>query len=230
MFVPLKDDNPLKLIRFQYVSLALIAVNVLVFLLTGSLRGEEALMATAAGLGVIPSELFGTAQVTDADIDILNEPATLFTYMFLHAGWLHLLSNMAFLWVFADNVEDAFGHIGFLIFYLVCGVAAGMAHAILLPDSGNPLIGASGAMSGVLAAYMLLYPQARVWILLFMRIPLKIPSWIVLGGWFVLQFFMLASQTEEAQGVAWWAHIGGFCAGIILTLVFRNPYLLRRIA
>jgi membrane associated rhomboid family serine protease len=230
MFVPLKDDNPLKLIRFQYVSLALIAVNVVVFLLTGPLRGEDALMATAAGFGVIPSELFGTMQVTEPHIDILSEPATLFTYMFLHAGWLHLLSNMAFLWVFADNVEDAFGHIGFLVFYLVCGVAAGLAHAILLPDSGNPLIGASGAMSGVLAAYMLLYPQARVWILLFMRIPLKIPSWIVLGGWFVLQFFMLASQTDEAQGVAWWAHIGGFCAGIILTLIFRNPYLLRRIA
>jgi membrane associated rhomboid family serine protease len=227
MFVPLKDDNPLRLIRFQYVSLALIVINVLAFLVTGPLRGDEALMITAAGFGVIPSELFGTAQATEPHMDVLSEPATLFTYMFLHGGWIHLLSNMAFLWVFADNVEDAFGHIGFLVFYLVCGVAAALAHSIMLPTSGNPLIGASGAMSGVLAAYLLLYPKARVWILLFMRIPLKIPSWIVLGGWFALQFFMLTSESAEAQSVAWWAHIGGFCAGLILTMIFRNPLLVR---
>jgi membrane associated rhomboid family serine protease len=227
MFVPLHDDNPLRLIRFQYVSLALIVINVLVFLVTGPLRGEEALLATAVGLGVVPSELFGETAAYP-ELDILAEPATLITYMFLHAGWLHLLSNMAFLWVFADNVEDAFGHIGFLMFYLVCGIAAALAHSIMLASSTNPLIGASGAMSGVLAAYLLLYPKARVWILLFMRLPLKIPSWIVLGGWFALQFVMLAAPSEEGQNVAWWAHIGGFCAGLILTMIFRNPMLVRR--
>jgi membrane associated rhomboid family serine protease len=228
MFVPLHDDAPLQVIRFQVVSVVLIALNVIAFLLTGATRGDEALLATAVGYGVVPSELLGLADAAYPELDVIAEPATLFTYMFLHGGWIHLLSNMAFLWVFADNVEDAFGHFGFTMFYLACGVAAAYAHAFMLPDSGNPLIGASGAMSGVIAAYLLLYPKARVWVLLFMRLPLKLPSWIVLGGWFVLQFIMLTMQDTDSQAVAWWAHIGGFCAGIVLTLVFRNPMLVRR--
>jgi membrane associated rhomboid family serine protease len=228
MFVPLKDDNPLRLIRFQYVSMALIILNVLLFLLTGPLRGDEALMGTLLGFGVVPSELLEVGQGAAPAFNPIAEPMTLVSYMFLHAGWIHLLSNMAFLWVFADNVEDAFGHFGFMLFYLLCGIAAALVHVIMQPDSNQPLIGASGAVSGVLAAYLLLYPQARIWILLFMRLPLKIPAWIVLGGWIVLQFVMLALENPEAAEVAWWAHIGGFCMGLIYTLILRSPLLVQR--
>jgi membrane associated rhomboid family serine protease len=228
MFVPLKDDQPLKVIRFQYVVMALIVVNVALFLLTGPLPGEEALMITATGYGVVPSELLQGAARQATGFNPISEPATLLTYMFLHAGWLHLLGNMAFLWVFADNIEDAFGHLGFLLFYLLCGIAAGLAHALVLPSSIDPLIGASGAVSGVLAAYLLLYPKARIWILFLMRIPLKIPAWIVLGGWIVFQFVSLGLEQPEAQAVAWWAHIGGFFTGLVFTLLLRSPLWARR--
>jgi membrane associated rhomboid family serine protease len=157
----------------------------------------------------------------------IPEPLTLITYQFLHGGWWHLIANMAFLWVFADNVEDAFGHAGFLIFYLLCGIAAGMLHTLMQPQSGAPLIGASGAVSGVLASYMLLYPRARVWILLFMRIPLPISAIWALGGWFALQLISAFISTEDSTLVAWWAHIGGFLTGLILTFVLRSRLLVR---
>jgi membrane associated rhomboid family serine protease len=224
MFLPLKDDTPLRLIRFQFVSAALISLNVIVFLLTGPLLGEEALAAIFAGFGMVPAELLNPAKVTTGYHPV-PEPLTLITSMFLHAGWMHLIGNMAFLWVFADNIEDAFGHLGFLLFYLLCGVAAALAHAVMLPGSAAPLVGASGAMSGVLAAYLLLYPKARIWVLLLMRLPLKIPAWIVLGGWIVLQFVSLALEQPEEQAVAWWAHIGGFAMGVIYTLILRSPLL-----
>lgn len=223
MFVPLKDDQPLKVIRFQYVVLVLIVLNVVLFLVSGPLRGDEALMVTATGFGVIPIELFDGALRNTSALQSISEPLTLLSYMFLHAGWLHLLGNLAFLWVFADNIEDAFGHFGFLLFYILCGVAAGLVHAVMMPDSLDPLIGASGAVSGVLAAYLLLYPQSRTWILLFMKIPLKIPAWIVLGGWIALQFVSLGLEQPEAQAVAWWAHIGGFATGLLFTLLLRSP-------
>lgn len=228
MFVPLKDDQPLRVIRFQYAVLALIVLNVVLFLITGPFRGDEALMITATGFGVVPVELFDVAARDATAINQISEPFTLLTYMFLHAGWLHLLGNLAFLWVFADNIEDAFGHFGFLLFYILCGVAAGLAHAIMEPRSVDPLVGASGAVSGVLAAYMLLYPQARVWILFLMRIPLKIPAWIVLGGWLAFQFVSLGMEQPEGQAVAWWAHIGGFATGLLFTLLLRSPLWARR--
>lgn len=227
MFVPLKDDNPLKLIRFQYVSLAIIILNVLIFLLTGPLRGDEALLLTENGFGVVPTELLDLSRIPDAAFNPIAEPLTLITHLFLHAGWIHLLGNMAFLWVFADNIEDAFGHVGFTLFYLLCGIAAAMTHVMMQPNSHEPLIGASGAVSGVLAAYLLLYPKARVWILLFMRIPLKVPAWIVLGGWIALQFVSLYMDSPDAQEVAWWAHIGGFTTGLVFTLLLRSPLFVR---
>jgi membrane associated rhomboid family serine protease len=130
--------------------------------------------------------------------------------------------------VFADNVEDAFGYAGFLIFYLLCGICAALVHTVIDSASAAPLIGASGAVSGVLASYLLLYPKARVWILLFMRIPLRISAAWALGGWFALQLFsvILASRDPETQ-VAWWAHIGGFLTGLILTFVLRSRLLVR---
>lgn len=227
MFVPLHDNTPLQVIRFQYVTGALIIINVVVFLLTGAFTSEESLWALATGYGVVPVELIHVVDPGTA-YNPIPEPLTLITYQFLHGGWWHLISNMAFLWVFADNIEDAFGHFGFLIFYLLCGIAAGMLQTLVEPQSGAPLIGASGAVSGVLASYMLLYPKARVWILLFLRIPLPIPAIWALGGWFALQIVSAFIGTEESAEVAWWAHIGGFVAGLVLTLVLRSRLLVGR--
>lgn len=227
MFVPLKDDNPLRLIRFQYVALAIIVVNVAVFLITGPLLGDQGLVWAETGFGVVPSELLDLQRTANPAFNPISEPLTLLTYQFMHGGWLHLLSNMAFLWVFADNIEDAFGHFGFGLFYVMCGVVAALTHVYMLPDSHEPLIGASGAVSGVLAAYLLLYPRARVWVLLFFYIPFRIPAWIVLGGWIILQFVSLYMENPDAQAVAWWAHIGGFAMGLIFTLILRSRLFVR---
>lgn len=226
MFVPLHDNTPLKVIRFQYVTGALILINVAIFLTTGAFTNEQVLWAVATGYGIVPVELLHVVSVHSV-YNPVPEPLTLITYQFLHGGWMHLISNMAFLWVFADNVEDAFGHFGFLLFYLLCGIAAGMLHTLMQPDSGAPLIGASGAVSGVLASYLLLYPRARVWILLFMRIPLPISAFWALSGWFALQLLSIFIASEDELQVAWWAHIGGFLAGLILTFVLRSRLLVR---
>ena len=227
MFVPLHDNTPLQVIRFQYVTGALIVLNILVFLTTGAFTSEESLWSYASGYGIVPVELIHFVDPPDAHNPI-PEPLTLITYQFLHGGWMHLISNMAFLWVFADNVEDAFGHVGFLIFYLICGAAAGMTHTVLLAQSPAPLIGASGAVSGVLASYLLLYPKARVWILLFLRIPLPISAFWALSGWFALQLFSAFFTSQDDVQVAWFAHIGGFLAGLILTFVLRSRLLVGR--
>jgi membrane associated rhomboid family serine protease len=226
MFVPLHDNTPLQVIRFQYVTGALIIVNVVVFLMTGAFTSEEGLWAYAMGYGIVPVELIHVVEPAGA-FSPIPEPLTLITYQFLHGGWMHLISNMLFLWVFADNVEDAFGHFGFLIFYLLCGIAAGLAHTLVQSQSPAPLIGASGAVSGVLASYLLLYPKARVWILLFLRIPIRISALWALGGWFALQIVSVFITTTEDEQVAWWAHIGGFLAGLILTFVLRSRLLIR---
>jgi membrane associated rhomboid family serine protease len=226
MFVPLHDDTPLKVIRFQYVTGALIVVNTVVFLMTGAFTSEQSLAVLAAGYGVVPAELTHAVAPVAGGIPI-PEPLTLITYQFLHAGWMHLISNMLFLWVFADNIEDAFGHAAFLFFYLVSGIAGGLLHALMEPYSPAPLIGASGAVSGVLAAYLLLYPKARVWILLFLRIPIRLPALWVLGGWAVLQLISIAITTDETIDVAWWAHVGGFSAGLLMTVLLRSRLLVR---
>ena len=227
MFVPLHDNTPLQVIRFQYVTGALIIVNVVLFLLTGAFDSEETLWAIASGYGIVPAELINVVDPGTA-YNPIPEPLTLITYQFLHGSWWHLIANMAFLWVFADNVEDAFGHAGFLIFYLLCGIAAGMLHTLMQPQSGSPLIGASGAVSGVLASYMLLYPRARVWILLFLRIPIRLPAIWVLGGWAALQLVSMAITTRDKTiDVAWWAHIGGFSAGLAMTVFMRSRLLIR---
>jgi membrane associated rhomboid family serine protease len=224
VFIPLHDNTPLKVIRFQYVTLAIIAGNVVVFLMTGAFQSEEFLGSVATAFGVVPSDLTQGIFLSAAD-NPLPEPVTLVSYMFLHAGWLHLLSNMVFLWVFADNVEDAFGSVAFTLFYLLCGIAGALAHVAMAPNSPSPLIGASGAVSGVIASYLLLYPRARVWILLFMRIPLRISAVWVLGGWFLLQLVSLYVDFGGEEQVAWWTHIGGFAAGLVLTLILRSRLL-----
>jgi membrane associated rhomboid family serine protease len=227
VFVPLHDDTPLKVIRFQFVTIAIIAGNILVFLMTGAFQSETMLAGVATSFGVVPSDLT-TAFSQNIPYSPIPEPLTFLTYMFLHAGWLHLISNMLFLWVFADNIEDAFGYFAFVLFYLLCGIAGALAHVLMSPASTAPLIGASAAVSGVIGAYMLLYPRARVWILLFFRIPLRISAIWVLGGWFLLQIFSVLTTDQSAEvEVAWWAHIGGFVAGLAITFLLRSRLLVR---
>jgi membrane associated rhomboid family serine protease len=227
MFIPLHDNTPLKVIRFQLVTVTIIALNVMGYLTTGAFTDEQALLAVAAGWGVVPGEITGQLPPL-LGFNPIWEPLTLLTYQFLHGGWWHLISNMLFLWVFADNIEDAFGHAAFAAFYLTCGVVAGLAHVLTMPASAAPLVGASGAVSGVLGAYLVLFPKARVWILLFLRLPLRIGAMWVLGGWFALQIFSwwLDSGNAEAS-IAWGAHIGGFLAGLAITYAIRRRLYMR---
>jgi membrane associated rhomboid family serine protease len=222
VFIPLSDDNPLRSIRFQWVTVGLIAANALVFLWQSAGQGGSA----AASFALIPVELFqvkifGGPARGPLDGLVVPEAYTLLTYMFLHGDIFHLSSNMLFLWVFGDNVEDAMGHIKYLAFYLICGVAAGLAHAFMLPASRLPLIGASGAVAGVITAYLILHPRVLVWVLAFRFIPLRISAAWVLGVWVATQLFMvLVNQSDQ---VAWWAHVGGMAAGAILILFMRRP-------
>jgi membrane associated rhomboid family serine protease len=222
VFIPLSDDNPLRSIRFQWVTVGLIAANVAAFAWQNLGFGQSA----AASFAIIPSELmqvriFGGPAHGPYDTLAVPEGYTLITYMFLHGDILHLLSNMLFLWVFGDNVEDAMGHLKFVVFYLVCGVAGGLAHAFALPASKLPLIGASGAVAGVITAYLILHPRVMVWVLAFRFIPLRISAAWVLGVWVATQLFMVI--LNQPNQVAWWAHIGGMVAGAILILFMRRP-------
>lgn len=220
MFVPYHDDTPLKVIRFQWMTGAIIVVNVAIFLFVHYGYGDSAQLAVMMNFGLIPIDVTSLSGLRLSLV--VPEPLTYITYQFLHDGWLHLITNMLFLWVFADNIEDVFGHWAFLVFYLICGIGAGVAHTLASPQSGSPLIGASGAVAGVLASYLVLFPRARVWILLFMRLPLRIPAFYVIGGWIILQIVSLFLSTEQDLPVAWWAHIGGFALGLALTFLLRS--------
>jgi len=226
MFIPLHDSTPLRVIRFQAVTLLIIALNVAMYLTTGAFTPEPVLAAVATGWGVVPGELTGT--LAPAAYQPVPEPLTLITYQFLHGGWGHLLPNMLFLWVFADNIEDAYGHVAFALLYLTCGVVAGLAYVLTTPSSAAPLVGASGAVSGILGAYLVLFPKARVWILLFLRLPLRVGALWVLGGWFGLQVFSWWMDQGGAEtGVAWGAHVGGFLAGAAITWAIRRRLWMR---
>jgi membrane associated rhomboid family serine protease len=221
MFVPLYDHNPLNHLRFQWVTLSLILVNVAVFLLTRLDQPVAIDQDIAYAFGLTPSVLFDFKELPPR-LAVLPEQLTLVSYMFFHAGWMHLLGNMAFLWVFGDNVEDAMGHFKFLLFYLLCGIAAGLLHALMAPTSDAPLVGASGAVAGVIAAYLILHPRVRVWVLVLWRIPVRISAMWALSFWVALQLFNLLTAADGDQ-VAWWAHIGGLAAGAALVVVLRRP-------
>lgn len=220
MFVPLHDENTLKSIRFQFVTLAIIVINIAIYLLEAT-RLEDAAIASFA---IIPSELFDTSLFpfpTEAAGPAFPERLTLLSYMFFHGDILHLAGNMLFLWVFGDNVEDALGHVKFLFFYLACGVAGGLLHAWIEPTSGVPLIGASGAVAGVIAAYLMLHPRVRVWVLALKAIPLRISAAFALGIWILIQVVMVF--LPQVGPTAWWAHIGGLLAGAVLVVFLRRP-------
>jgi membrane associated rhomboid family serine protease len=219
MFLPLADQNPHRHITAPYVTFALIAINIAVFLATTGLVPAQSATANMLGLGLIPAVVTEQAQLAP-HLAVVPTWATWLTYMFMHGGWMHLVGNMLFLWVFADNIEDAMGHWRFLVFYLLCGLIGGAAHLAINPASQAPLVGASGAVSGVLAAYLLLYPRVRVFGLVFNILPLTIPVWLALGTWVMLQVYHLFTTVGGAT--AWWAHLGGLAAGAALVGLMKN--------
>ncbi len=220
--IPLKDDNPTEL--KPQLTIALIAACILVFLWQSS-HDPQGMNLIFLRMGVIPALLIGDARA-DPELGVLLPAATLFTSMFLHGGWMHLIGNMLYLWIFGNNIEDAMGHGRFIVFYLLCGVFAVFAQAIPDPDSIVPMVGASGAISGVLGAYLLLYPNARVLMLVplgfFTRI-MYMPAWVVLALWFGLQLLSSRYSAQSGGGVAFGAHIGGFIAGMALVSAFKRP-------
>lgn len=227
--IPLSDDPPRRI--FPVVTLALIAINVLVFIYEVGLGRQ--LDAFVQSFGAVPAEIV-MGQDLPPRAPLGSVYVTLITSIFIHGGLLHLGSNMLYLWVFGDNVEESFGHFGFLIFYLVCGVLATLAQIAINTDSTIPSVGASGAIAGVLGAYVVLFGSARVRTLVFLGpIPLlpRIPALILIGFWFLTQLLSGVGQlgvAEETGGVAFWAHIGGFVVGLILALLIRpKPAALR---
>lgn len=202
MFIPLHDANTLKHIKVQWVTMALIALNVAVWLFTGVVASPSASQATIVGLGYIPAVAFHYATLEPA-LAFTPEPLTYITYSFVHSGFWHLASNMLFLWVFGDNVEDAMGHLRFLAFYLLCATAGALFHGLVGTTSEAPLVGASGAISGVVTAYVVLHPRVKVWVLVLMRVPLPLPAFVPLLLWIGQQFVMLLI---EPDGSISWGH------------------------
>jgi membrane associated rhomboid family serine protease len=217
--IPLRDENPVS--ATPVVTLALLGACVLVFLWQVSL-GAADFNRIIFTLGVIPAVLFGHAQLP-SEFAMVPPAATVVTSMFLHAGWMHLAGNMLYLWIFGDNVEDRMGRARFLVFYLVCGVAAVFAQALPAPEARVPMVGASGAISGVLGAYLVLFPRARVLVLVpfgFILKVIRLPAVWVLGLWFAIQLVSSLMAPSGEGGVAFRAHLGGFVAGLVLAGLF----------
>lgn len=218
---PLHDDIPTQIRPF--VTIGLIVICVLVFFWQLSLG--EAEQYVIYSLGVIPAVLL-SVQELPPELILVPPWATMFSSMFLHGGWMHLIGNMLYLWIFGNNVEDAMGHGRFIVFYLLCGVIAVLSNAIPDADSVIPMIGASGAISGILGAYLLLYPHARVLVVIpigFFLHTTRLPASWVLIFWFIFQLInSWLSGDQSGGGVAWGAHIGGFLAGMVLILLFRR--------
>jgi membrane associated rhomboid family serine protease len=218
--IPLRDDNPTRI--DPVVTVGIIAACVLAFLWQLSLGSGN--QRAVLSLGVIPAVLFHKAALPP-ELDVVAPWQTVFTSMFLHGGFMHIAGNMLYLWIFGNNVEDAMGHRRFIVFYLLCGVAAAYGQALVNPASQVPMIGASGAISGVLGAYLLLFPRARVLVAIPLGLivqTMHLPALVVLGFWFVLQLLNSASMTGGEGGVAWFAHVGGFVAGMLLIPFFKH--------
>jgi rhomboid family protein len=234
---PYKDENPT--LTTPVVTVALIALNVAAWVFIQGMGVEPALRDSVCRLGFVPGYLFGGLAV-GAEIPIGNGmtcslgdfPAwgTVLTSMFMHGGWLHLIGNVWFLWVFGNNIEDSTGHGRFLVFYLMCGAVAALTQAAASPFSAIPMIGASGAISGVMGGYIVLYPRVRVHMLIFLVVfitRIVVPAYLMLGYWFLLQLLSsIPSLSSETGGTAFFAHAGGFLAGMILVLVFRDRRLI----
>jgi membrane associated rhomboid family serine protease len=217
--LPLGDDIPRRWIAYPYATWGIVGVCVVVFLWQVSL-GEKGFVASLYGYGVIPSVLVG-GDTLDPRLARVPSWLTLFTSQFLHGSWMHLAGNMLFLWIFGDNIEDAMGHARFLVFYLLCGAIAGLGFALSDPAVSSPTIGASGAIAAVLGAYIVLHPRARVLVLVGFW-PVHLPAFLLLGVWAGIQLLNASyAQPDEAE-VAFWAHVIGFAAGVILVFFFKR--------
>ncbi|HYC32594.1 MAG TPA: rhomboid family intramembrane serine protease [Gemmatimonadales bacterium] len=235
---PYRDDNPT--LATPVVTVLLIGINVAVWILIQGMGTEPALSASVCELGLIPGEYLHrvppgtTLPMSPTTSCTLTESAwfTPLSSMFLHGGWFHLIGNMWFLWVFGNNVEDSQGHVRFLAFYILCGLAAALAQTIVNPSSPIPMVGASGAISGVMGAYIVLYPRVRVHMLVFLGFfitRIAVPAYLMLGYWFLIQILGgLPTIGDEKGGVAFWAHAGGFVAGALLIMIFRDPALVAK--
>ena len=214
-FFPFSDDNPTQ--NKPYITYFIIGICCIIFLWQFTLP-PQLFESAVYNFGVVPASLLGSKE------GYLPATMTIFTSMFMHGGWMHLIGNMVFLWIFGDNVEDSMGRVKFIVFYLLAGIVAAYTQALIDPSSGIPMIGASGAIAGVLGAYLLLHPKANVnvllWIFIFITV-VRVPATIVLGFWIISQFFNLGLSGGEG-GIAYFAHIGGFITGIVLITFFKN--------
>ena len=218
------DGKPVKYIHWQWVTLSIIALNIVTFIVfnlvgTGSDQASEFAILS---FGHIPS-VSNNLRSLPVDYQVVPDEfyaLTALTSAFMHADIWHLGGNMLFIWVFGDNVEDALGHIKFLLFYLLCAFAAAWFHAYVFADSDAPLVGASGAAAGIVAAYLILHPKMKVWVLFLARVPLRLSAIWLLGGWVAFQLFMFFADTEEQ--ISWAAHVGGIVAGAVLVILLKR--------
>ena len=237
---PYRDENVTQ--RTPILTFALIGANAAAWVLVQGAGSPQALAASVCNLGLIAGELTqsippGTAYPMGEGLACATDPGPqvqhVLTHMFLHGSWMHLLGNMWFLWIFGNNVEDSMGHVRFVVFYLVCGLAAAALQVAFSPSSGVPMVGASGAISGVMGGYVVLYPFARVFVLLplgFFMTTVALPAWTMIGYWGLIQLVSgvvsLGARGEETGGVAFWAHLGGLIAGLVLVKLFaRGDYV-----
>ncbi len=240
--IPLSDEHTT--IRVPVTTYAIIALNLLAwFLLQGAGLNEPKLAASVCNLGMVPGELTHLARLGTAvplgdgmacvvDNESINILTPLLS-MFLHGGWMHLIGNMLYLWVFGNNIEDSMGRARFLAFYLICGLAAAAAHVLVSASSPVPTVGASGAISGIMGAYLILYPRVRVRMFIPPFFIIRFRAWLVLIWWIFIQVLsglpeLTTMRPEVSSGVAFWAHIGGFVTGALLVKVFENPRLVAR--
>ena len=236
---PYRDDNPT--LGTPAVTYLLIGLNVAAWVLVQGMGAEPSLSRSVCELGLIPGEFLGRLPVGTAIpmsetmscvLDEKREWYAPVTSMFLHGGWLHLIGNMWFLWLFGNNVEDSMGSLRYLVFYLLTGLAAAAAQTIVNPNSAIPMVGASGAISGVMGAYVVLYPRVRVHMIIFLGFFITraaVPAFLMLGYWFLLQLLGgIPTLGDEKGGVAFWAHAGGFIAGALLVFVFKDSELVAK--
>jgi len=237
--IPIKDDNPQ--IQFPIATLSIVFLNLASWIFLQGMGSGNGLAASVCQYGLIPGELLGlvpagTQLPLGAGMSCVIGDAsawhTTLTSMFMHGGWMHIIGNMWFLWIFGDNVEDSMGSARFVLFYLLCGFAAAAFQVIADPASRIPMVGASGAIGGVMGAYILLYPRVHVhmlFIFVFYVTTIAVPAFLMLGYWFLVQLLSgVSTYGSEGGGVAFWAHVGGFVAGVVLIFFFRDKQLLDR--
>lgn len=220
VFFPIWDRNPLRVIPFQYVTVGVIVVTAAIFITLKFLPVAEA-GRLMLGFSLIPAVLFEHIALRP-EFQLVPAELTLITALFIHGTWIHLISNLLFLWVFGDNVEDAMGSWRYALFFLLCGVIANMVHALSLPLSLSPTIGMSGAISGLLGGYLMLHPRVKVLALAFAFFPVYLPAYVLIGAWIALQIVWAIVPNPAHAGIALWAHIGGFVAGMVLVVVFKR--------